>query len=464
MDAMTDFVLQSYNADAVNRVNAVLSTSLMTADTLEYSAVDTWNHPKIPRIDALESDDAKNSTNWQWFDVAEGSTHQTYASLTGVGIVNLIENATANFTIPYQYLYYNCALSPSTNASNSMAVNKYLIQLQNDNLLDGPGMILNETSWTSFMARGFFVWGIIANQTAEKLLYGSEFFSGSLYLFECSMNSVAVEANIICNSNDCRTKRVRRLKSPKPVTGTGMTWDAAHRYYTFDRVLRHFVSIGGDDPINAGNVVRNPVDLFIYGSTPWGKELSGVGSFMNWTEYVVNPSLSDGMSRRLTKLMNTYWDASRWPLAITRNDPYGMHSMNETSGEAYEVMTMNKTDALLTFSIPIYKVNKPWAGTLIVCSTILFLVGLTSFVLSFSAHAPDIFNYVSSFTRDNPYIKIPQGGTFLDGAERARLLRNLPVQLGDVNPMEDTGYVAMKSVDGKKMVEQGRIRKGRLYF
>ncbi len=467
MDSTTDFEAQSYNKDAVNRVNAVLSSSLMTSDTLEYSHMDTWNHPKIPRIDTLETADASNSSNWQWYDIDENQVNQTYASLTGLNVVNLKDRASANFTVPYQYLYYNCTLSPRTNASNSVPVNNYLVELSNEGKLDGWGAPLNTSSWAQFMDRGFFLWGILSNSTVltpEKLLYGSEFFSGSLYLFECSMNSVAVEANIVCQSSDCRTTRVRRLKSPRPQTGLGTTYAAAHSYHTFDRVLRHFVAIGGSDPYDGDSKNRNPVDEFVYGVTPWSRDVvTGLGQLLNWTNYIVDPSLSTGMSQRLTKVMNTYWDASRWQVAPTRNDPFGKISINTTSGVPYTSLTMNKTDAFVTWPVPIYKINRPWVATLIMCCCVLFLIGLAGLVLALQATVPDIFNYVSSLTRDNPYMNVPKGGTFLDGAERASLLRDLPVQLGDVTPMEEVGYLAMQTVDNKQRAEQSRVRKGRVY-
>ena len=459
MDATTDFIKQSYNRDAVNRVNAVVSTSLMTADTLEFSPVDTWNHPKIPRIEELELEASKNSSNRQWFDVKQ-QVNQTYASLTGVDVLNLVDKAKANFTIPYQYLTFDCKLHPSTNASNSKPTNDYLIEQWQAKKLLGAGIELNSTSWTSFMKRGFFIWGINSDQVAEKLLYGSQFYSGSLFLFECSTNSVAVEANIICSSDTCETKRMRRLSPPGPKTGLGSSYDATHRYYTFDRLIRHLPEIGGDYQVL---LKPNPVDLYVYGAAPWGLEENGMPTRCNWTEYIGEPHKSIDMSHRLTRFLNTYWDASRWPLAVTRNDPYGKSSMNATSGEAFATMTMNKTDAIITRTVPVYKANKRWVAVLVVCSSVLFLLGLTSFILSFSVAAPDIFDYVSSLTRDNPHIHIPSGGSGLDGADRARLLRRLPIQFGDVHPTSEAGYIALKSSNGEMDLQRSRIRKDRLY-
>jgi hypothetical protein len=51
----------------------------------------------------------------------------------------------------------------------------------------------------------------------------------------------------------------------------------------------------------------------------------------------------------------------------------------------------------------------------------------------------------------------------LDGAERARLLGKLHVQLGDADASAETGYLTIRSVEGKKDKELGRVRRDRMY-
>jgi hypothetical protein len=77
------------------------------------------------------------------------------------------------------------------------------------------------------------------------------------------------------------------------------------------------------------------------------------------------------MSRHLTKFLNTYWDASRWPVAITRKDPFGTRSLNKMTGEPPENKTMNKTEAVIARQILIYKADVPWVISLVVCSSVL---------------------------------------------------------------------------------------------
>jgi len=44
-DASSGLPAGGNNINDFNRVNSALSTALMTVDTLEWSPVDTWNHP-----------------------------------------------------------------------------------------------------------------------------------------------------------------------------------------------------------------------------------------------------------------------------------------------------------------------------------------------------------------------------------------------------------------------------------
>ena len=452
---------ESYNEDAVKIAEAVLMTSLMTADTNEFAPLDTWNHPKIPRIDALEQDAAKNSTDRPWYTV-EKKVNQTYAALTGVDVMGLRDGTDANFTVPYEYMFFECGMHPSTNATNNLKAMAYLNDLQKANRLQSGSQYSLNMTLLQFMGRGFFIWGESNSITVNKLLYGTEFFSNTFFLFECSMNSVLLEANVECQSDVCEAKRLRRLLTTrsKRNASTGLPYDVVRDGYIFKYFVTGLNPLEGNASINS----PNPINSYLYGNAPWGKDpLTDLAPWNHWTTYIQDPQKSVEMSHRLTRFLNTYWDATRWPMAITRNNPYAKSSLNVTSGEPPSTLRMNKTDAVVSHQVLIYKADVAWVATLIACSCVLLLLGVASFLLSLKLRAPDIFDYVSSFTRDNPYITAPSGGSGMDGATRARFLRKLPVQLGDVEPTADTGYIAMRSLESEKDGLQARIRRDRRY-
>jgi hypothetical protein len=487
-DAASQLPIGSNNIDAMNRVNGVVSTALMTADTLEWSPVDTWNHPKIPRVEELEQAEDRNETSRTWYAVDRHANH-SYASLTGVDVINLSRIGATNFTIPYEYMYFGCELSPHNNLTTTVTEDytsvqtnyltqlNYLRGLDGDDKLDSDGQF-QYTNTTFSIApvapavglspaiasnRGFFMYTRGTAIKPDALLYGSSSVSDTEYwLFECSMKSVMVEARIICEAESCGVEGLRRLDSSSMGRPSSdyLPYDIVHDGHANKYFIRYLAKIGGEN----GITTRNPVDAYIYGNAPWGTLLgSTLGLSKNWTEYVDQPQKAVDMSHRLTRVLNTYWDSSRWPTAMARNDPFGTVSLNQTSREPFPEMTMNKTDATVARQVPIYRANAGWVACLVICSSVLLLLGIFSLFLSLRITAPDIFDYVSSFTRDNQYVNAPQGGSGLDGAERARLLRKLRVQLGDADAGAETGYITMRSVEGKKDRELGRVRRDRTY-
>jgi hypothetical protein len=477
-DATSRLPAGGNNVDDFNRVNSVVSTALMTADTLEWSPVDTWNHPKIPRVEELEQAEDRNATDRPWYTLDRHANH-SYAALTGVDVINLPTTGTANFAIPYEYMYFSCDLSPANNITtrfikeygynqtepNTQTQIKYLRDLNAAGMLQsGDGFNPNNNQTiaagdyppTSGSNDFFFYTKGEAGGKPEALLYGSRMVGLTYYLFECSMKSVMVEANILCESQNCGVARLRRLNIPRSKrNGDYLPYDiVSNGMYTVS-FLQYLRKLGGENGI-AGS---NPVDAYISGITPWATN----AAMKNWTEYVNQPQRSIDMSHRMTRVLNTYWDSSRWPLAMTRNDPWGSASINQTSGEPFEDMTMNGTNAVVTHQVPIYRANAGWVACLVICSSVLLLLGISSLVVSLLTTVPDIFDYVSSLTRENPHVNVPQGGSGLDGAKRARLLRKLPVQLGDADAGAEVGYITIRSIHDSKDRECGRVQKDRLY-
>jgi hypothetical protein len=62
----------------------------------------------------------------------------------------------------------------------------------------------------------------------------------------------------------------------------------------------------------------------------------------------------------------------------------------------------------------------------------LAILAIAGVVLKYTCAMPEILGFVFTMTRDNPYIPLPEGGSALRGIERARLLGNMRVRLGNV--------------------------------
>lgn len=95
---------------------------------------------------------------------------------------------------------------------------------------------------------------------------------------------------------------------------------------------------------------------------------------------------------------------------------------------------------------PEYRLNIGWVVADIMSNTVLLAAAIASFWLRKHTLAPDIFGYVSSLTRDNPNVPLPEGGTALSGWDRARLLRDVRVRIADTGS-DGVGRVALARAD-----------------
>jgi hypothetical protein len=109
-----------------------------------------------------------------------------------------------------------------------------------------------------------------------------------------------------------------------------------------------------------------------------------------------------------------------------------------------------------------YKASVPWIFILFLYSGILLVLGIANIVVVLQTSVPDILGYVLSLTRENPYVKIPTGGSVLDGTEWARLIRDLEVQFADLQEGEEVGYIALESLESDAPTAS-RLRKNRAY-
>jgi hypothetical protein len=240
-------------------------------------------------------------------------------------------------------------------SSNWLTQYKFLQTLNSAGRLDSANQFPSNLNFSIAPARpqdsyrDFFFYTINSEGSTYKpdaLIYGSRQISLTYYLFECSMKSVLVEANIVCEAASCGVERLQRLKVARTDrTGTALPYDIVNNAMYSRFFIQFLANIGGENGITQ----NNPVDAYINGLAPWSTlPDSNVGPLKNWTEYINDPHKTREMSHRLTRLMNTYWDSSRWPTAMTLNDPWGKASINQTTGEPISGMMMNQTDVSIS--------------------------------------------------------------------------------------------------------------------
>jgi hypothetical protein len=111
--------------------------------------------------------------------------------------------------------------------------------------------------------------------------------------------------------------------------------------------------------------------------------------------------------------------------------------------------------------IEVYHCNYLWFALLMSSSVVLIMLGAIGSALGHLCHAPDMIGYVSSFTYNNPYMQVPAGGESLGAMERARLLRDMTVKIGDATVESDIGHVVFATARRSGTV--GDLSAGKLY-
>ena len=162
-------------------------------------------------------------------------------------------------------------------------------------------------------------------------------------------------------------------------------------------------------------------------------------------------------------MYNSFYIASQWSVDVSDKSQKNISALRDDNGTL--PMEYQQSDAFITVKHKAYKANFVWVVLLVLVSIILFFCALGSLIVRHITVAPDILGFVSSFTRDNVYFPITLGGgSALDGEERARMLRNVKVQIADVKPDDVVGHVAFTSVveDTRGEAQAGLVRPSRL--
>ncbi|KAK4617644.1 hypothetical protein CLAFUR4_12331 [Fulvia fulva] len=145
-------------------------------------------------------------------------------------------------------------------------------------------------------------------------------------------------------------------------------------------------------------------------------------------------------SIRLAQLLNSFWLLSAGPYAT----PYGIDGDTRGNGQAVQI---SEAHGRAVRAFQVIQCHTIWLVFLIVASTFLMAACILSAVLRPRWNAVELSLNVSSMTRDTPYVNVPDGGSYLDGDERSRLLREYKVMFGDVAPQKEVGDLAVASCE-----------------
>lgn len=237
----------------------------------------------------------------------------------------------------------------------------------------------------------------------------------------CNISSVNVDVKIHCQDQGCYPRQLRYSNntSRQEATSYSTPFDDdvfAANFFT-NILLSGGVQTNTSSPTNIG-----------------GNLGSGLQASLGSTTFNIpyDATQANIFNRTLTRNFNSYYIISQDNTGV--NPIYGGPGFVELSidGALYD---------------PHYAVSWPWIAVDIVSCAILLVASIIACRLRVKTLAPDIFGYVSSLTRDNQYLQVPDNGTTLGGIERARLLKGVKVKIGDVSgPHESVGRVGLAQV------------------
>ncbi|KAK8011521.1 hypothetical protein PG990_010486 [Apiospora arundinis] len=158
------------------------------------------------------------------------------------------------------------------------------------------------------------------------------------------------------------------------------------------------------------------------------------------------------LGRRLTQAINSYW--------LVENQFSNIVSGFNTSSETWprqDYFIRNST-ITTTETQEYLRCDTGWAVALCLACVVALLAALVSAALGFFRLAPDCTDFLSALTLTDGRMVL-EGGSSLDEYERARLLKDVRLKVGDSRSWEQVGHTSIAQ-DG----HVGDLKKSRLYW
>jgi hypothetical protein len=370
-----------------------------------------------------------------WYDVTHspglpfvsfiGTTIYTWDATYGfVNVNNLEGDYTSNAT----YFNVTCQATDYFNASafpkNVNPESLYTINSTDDRDFS--------TLSTTDSPRSFDVWGRLPDPHKTPVVAHSS----------CHIRGVPIQMKVHCSTGNCAATRMRFVPGAAQINRT--IFDNNNFTSNFFNNLLLSDGIPNDSKYDAYDAVSTVASNL----RPAFGALSSMPDRVNLSDVnftYAQPRSDMYLSFYMTIMTNTYYQASL--------DPTQGSSIDSTqyNGDAQDIITgtkpsRNYTTGTIKGAIfePQYRLSIPWVIVDLISCKILLAAAIMAFWLRQNTLAPDIFGYVSSLTRDNPHLNLPEGGSGMSGLERARALKKVKVRIADVADENGVGKVGLR--------------------
>lgn len=443
---------------------------------------DTAGNALVPDLKFIsEPSPDQNATFWEppardhhgWSDVSKQSllsqvAGRGYSAMAGatrfVANKDAAKGADANkivgrYVFQTQYYDINChapvyheieAFPNDTLPTQAVSIN--MTEPRGDAPLDRQGNPLREFEvWSR--------WNVSTDPTSTTMTTNaslSAWTGSSSYL--CNITQINVDVQIHCKASGCAPQKMRYRD--------GHSLDATTSYSTpFDNIdfaqnfFSHMLLIRGPQTnLTNPSSISSSIGGQFY--APSSQSVDG-----NDGTYTEDPMITNWITggyqlqyeRSLVKTINTYYILSQQQVGSLDNPDMDLVVKN---GEDRGYYLAYLDGALYN---PHYAISWPWIVVDFVSCLILLGAAIISTWLRLHTLAPDIFGYVSSLTRDNPHVELPNNGTTLNGIERALMLKKVKVKIGDVSAPEEPNRIGLARVDRGGHVRVQELRRSAEY-
>lgn len=94
----------------------------------------------------------------------------------------------------------------------------------------------------------------------------------------------------------------------------------------------------------------------------------------------------------------------------------------------------------------------------------MLLAAITGVYFSRKTIVPDYLGFVSSLAKESPFIRMPDVGINMDGMDKAKLVKDMKVRLGDISEFEGGNNTQVGRLAFARMEETTKVKRGKLYI
>ncbi|KXH47798.1 hypothetical protein CNYM01_06075 [Colletotrichum nymphaeae SA-01] len=422
-------------------IQGAFISALSFPENIKKRPRDAFGNVKIPMLEYYPPTAAADADGW--YDVSLDGADTTWSAIMGIPIAT--EGGFSqghNYSFTFETAYMNADCSVQRGASMSLVG---WFAYKNKTL----GREAAYTTGRTLLLKSDGFHGLFSKDP-RRLTFTSYYPQDSLTTnATCTLTTTHAEVDVACTGDLCGARRVRRIEKPDNMTVTtvldGVIAQGSQKMApagVFDLFMTTFmrVTLTTWEAESGAWYKPYPSPLETYFTHPAAPfSAPGIGSDNGTDIYEVGDAV---FSQRFSQLLNTFWLASVASRNITGDFNFQVHTLNR---EIENTIVQNTTGMRIPDEL-VVRVSGLWISILFIASTIMLASGVAAGIFSCLRRGPDVLDRATYFLRDSPHVNVAQQSSLEDGTSQVKRIKGVRVCIGDVRPLEETGYVAFGTV------------------